>query len=535
VALVDASWARLRDTGHAQQGDIVAADSTNFDREAIVAKRILVVEDERIVARDLCRTLEGMGFQVGEAARSADEAMERTEAQVPDLVLMDIRIKGDADGIDVAAELKRRYDVPVVFLTASSDEGTRQRALQTQPYGYLPKPFTQTTLRTAIEVALKRHGDHAKLREVNQQLAAQKVELEKRATELSLLGEMGDFLQMCDTADEVLAIVERFGRRLFPEDRGTIYLLEASGTDLRLGASWGQERPFPAFDLEGCRALRGGRSHCTVPPEDQLRCAHLQDAGSAASLCIPMVANGTSQGVLSLAIPLRSSVDQATVTVKERLATVVAQRISLTLTNLRIRDKLKRESILDPLTGLFNRRHMASALERELRLAARSERHFGVLIIDVDHFKKINDQFGHAVADKILCEFAALLRARLRVSDVPTRYGGDEAVVLLPDTTLEGAQMVAEKIRLGVKNLRTLHAGSILPSVSISVGVAAYPGNGEDAESLMRAADKALYAAKAKGRDCVAVANGLSEPTALVAVGQGLEVDRGALGQVSGA
>ena len=128
--------------------------------------------------------------------------------------------------------------------------------------------------------------------------------------------------------------------------------------------------------------------------------------------------------------------------------------------------------------------------------------------MDVDHFKRVNDQFGHAAADKVLCEMAALLRAHLRVSDVPTRYGGDEMVVLLPDTDLEGARMVTEKIRLGVKELRTLHAGNILPPMSISVGVAAYPGNGRDVESVLKSADTALYAAKARGRDCVAVTEG---------------------------
>src|SRR5580704_1546935 len=199
--------------GELMDAAAVAGDGTD-------AKRLLVVEDQRIICRDICKTLEELGYVVCATARSSDEALEQSAAHHPDLVLMDIRIIGQVDGVEVATELKRRHQVPVVFLTGNTDEETLQRAFRAEPDGYLSKPFTRATLRSAIEVAMQRHGVEGRLRRMNQELAEQKGQLEKRADELALLSEMGDYLQLCDSADEVLAIVARFGRQLFPDDSG---------------------------------------------------------------------------------------------------------------------------------------------------------------------------------------------------------------------------------------------------------------------------------------------------------------------------
>jgi diguanylate cyclase (GGDEF)-like protein len=209
---------------------------------------------------------------------------------------------------------------------------------------------------------------------------------------------------------------------------------------------------------------------------------------------------------LSVSFSVGATADAEVLRRKEQLATVAAQRIGLTLTNLRIMKQLTADSTIDPLTGLFNRRHLATALAREVRLASRGHRSFGVLIVDLDHFKDVNDKFGHAAADRVLCEVAGVLRGRLRADDVPARYGGDEAVVILPDTTLDGACVVAEKLRVAIRELRITYGGRDLPPISVSVGVGAYPVSGGDANAVLRAVDVALYRAKGDGRNRVAVA-----------------------------
>jgi diguanylate cyclase (GGDEF)-like protein len=472
-------------------------------------KRILVVEDQRIVSRDICETLQEMGYVVCATARSSEEALDCSATHRPDLVLMDIRLSGQVDGVEVASELKRRHRIPVVFLTGNTDEETLERAVRAEPDGYLSKPFTRATLRSAIEVAIQRHGVGVRLVRMNEELAEQKRELENRADELGVLSDMGNALQLCDSADEVLATVARFGRQLFPDDTGALYLIDGSGNVLTSVATWGQGQSRPGFDLDGCRALRRGHTHRVVPPDDQLRCAHLESS-EFASVCVPMMTNGSASGVLSVSFGVVRSNASAALA-KEQLATVLAQRISLTLTNLRIKEQLKRESILDPLTGLFNRRYMTTVLDRELRLASRTGRPIGLIIFDIDAFKQINDRFGHAAADRALCELAALLGARLRAYDVPIRFGGDEMVVLLPDTSLDDARLVANKLLHAVRELAIGHQGELI-SMTISAGVAAYPINGADPEELMRAADGALYRAKAEGRDRVVVAYAAPRP-----------------------
>src|SRR5450432_3203639 len=206
-----------------------------------------------------------MGYAVCGTGRSSTEALDQAAAQHPDLVLMNIRIEGTMDGVEVAAELKRRHQIPVVFLTGNTDAVTLERAVSAEPDGYLAKPFTRATLRSAVEVAIQRHGAAGRLRRLNAELAAQKAQLEKRADELGLLSEMGDFLQLCDSAGEVLAIVARFGRQLFPDDAGALYLVDGSGHSLTAATTWGKGTTHEAFELDGCRALRRGHTHRVVP------------------------------------------------------------------------------------------------------------------------------------------------------------------------------------------------------------------------------------------------------------------------------
>jgi two-component system, cell cycle sensor histidine kinase and response regulator CckA len=137
-------------------------------------KRILVVEDQRIVSRDICETLQEMGYVVCATARSSEEALDCSATHRPDLVLMDIRLSGQVDGVEVASELKRRHRIPVVFLTGNTDEETLERAVRAEPDGYLSKPFTRATLRSAIEVAIQRHGVGVRLVRMNEELAEQK-------------------------------------------------------------------------------------------------------------------------------------------------------------------------------------------------------------------------------------------------------------------------------------------------------------------------------------------------------------------------
>jgi len=163
-------------------------------------------------------------------------------------------------------------------------------------------------------------------------------------------------------------------------------------------------------------------------------------------------------------------------------------------------------AITDPLTGLNNRRYLWDLLERELLKAGRSGKPIAAIMMDIDHFKRFNDTWGHEVGDMVLKGVAGVIREHVRGYDIACRYGGEELVVILPETTLEVAIERAETIRLGIAAMRLDYYGRPLDIVTASLGVAVYPQHAGDAEALLRAADKAMYQAKAAGRDRVVVA-----------------------------
>jgi diguanylate cyclase (GGDEF)-like protein len=165
--------------------------------------------------------------------------------------------------------------------------------------------------------------------------------------------------------------------------------------------------------------------------------------------------------------------------------------------------ELKEQALTDPLTGLYNRRYLRDVLARELLRAKRRNGSLAAVMVDVDHFKRINDSLGHEAGDMVLKELSALLRRCVRGSDTVCRYGGEEFALLLPDATLEGAQHKAEEIRAAVKALDLRFHGKRIGVLSASFGVALFPNHAADAEPLLGRADEALYHAKGAGRDRV--------------------------------
>jgi diguanylate cyclase (GGDEF)-like protein len=166
------------------------------------------------------------------------------------------------------------------------------------------------------------------------------------------------------------------------------------------------------------------------------------------------------------------------------------------------------------LTGLYNRRYLEEMAQRETRRAVRSEYSLGLLILDLDHFKKINDTYGHDAGDAVLREASAFLVRSVRAEDIVCRFGGEEFVVVLPMADLKATQARAERIRSRLRELVVLHNGQSFGMITASIGVAALPEHGTSPKELLEAADAALYLAKRDGRDRVVVAAQRTEPEA---------------------
>jgi diguanylate cyclase (GGDEF)-like protein len=173
-----------------------------------------------------------------------------------------------------------------------------------------------------------------------------------------------------------------------------------------------------------------------------------------------------------------------------------------------LNESLETLAMVDPLTGLHNRRFMDEILEREVTRAQRRQTQLAVIMVDIDHFKRFNDTFGHAMGDAVLRAIGELMKQHFRSSDVACRYGGEEFIIVLPEITLEGARKRAEALRLAVHGLKTRQDGKMLGQISVSLGLAMLPQDGTRAAALVAAADAAMYEAKQRGRNQLVVCDG---------------------------
>jgi len=234
-------------------------------------------------------------------------------------------------------------------------------------------------------------------------------------------------------------------------------------------------------------------------------CAHLAEMPASDYLCLPMVGQGETLGTLHLHFPPSDREVSEMQASRQRLAASAAAQIALSLASVKLREKLRDQSIRDPLTGLFNRRFMEESLQRELIRARRKNHPLSVLFLDIDHFKRFNDTFGHDAGDLVLQSAAELLTGFFRGDDIPCRWGGEEFAVILPDSTSQNAATRADELRSEVKKLNLRYRNVALAQITVSIGVAAFPEHGSNCEELFRIADRCLYQSKSAGRDRVTV------------------------------
>ena len=223
-----------------------------------------------------------------------------------------------------------------------------------------------------------------------------------------------------------------------------------------------------------------------------MKCPHLSEAAITSSLCIPLTSQEGNLGVLhfqnlpSISLGGREVAEKG-IDPLQQLAATVADHIALALTNLRLRETLRQQAVRDPLTGLFNRRYLEETLERELRRAKRKDTAIGVIMLDLDHFKQLNDTYGHEAGDHVLRTLGDLLQSHVRGGDIACRYGGEEFVLILPESDAAVTLRRAEEFRQGVEALPVFYRGQQL-GVTISLGVAVRPQHGDSGDTLLRAA-----------------------------------------------
>jgi diguanylate cyclase (GGDEF)-like protein/PAS domain S-box-containing protein len=367
-----------------------------------------------------------------------------------------------------------------------------------------PSQPERGSIWVSYEITAQKRTDAA-LQEANAFLGQSLAQIERSHREFTLLSEFSSFLQACPTLADAFSCIGQFAPRLFPESAGALYLMGTDKACLERHAYWGNSPlAIARFPTSECWAMRRGQTNRTEANKEAMCCPHLQSEsanGAAATLCLPLMAQASTFGLLYLEHHHPESDGHGDL--RYHLAKAWAEDIGLALANLHLRDTLRQQSIRDPLTGLFNRRHLNDVIERELARASRSGAMVALAVVDVDHFKRVNDNYGHDTGDVVLKAVARAIAGQVRESDIVCRFGGEEFVVVMPEITADAARMRAEQIRLAIGQLDCRHGEHVVGTVTASLGLALYPQDGADEAALVHAADAALYRAKEGGRNRV--------------------------------
>jgi diguanylate cyclase (GGDEF)-like protein/PAS domain S-box-containing protein len=341
------------------------------------------------------------------------------------------------------------------------------------------------------------------LHQAKQNLESWVQELEQRTREMTLLSEMGDMLRACLTTEEAYSVIVRVAQQVFPVQIGALYVISPGRNLVEAVAVWGDSsRVERVFAPDECWALRRGRVHWVEDAEVGLLCKHLHQPPPDGYLCVPMMAQSEALGMLHLTQPTGSRLTEA----KQRLASTMAEHIAMALSNLKLHETLRSQSIRDPLTGLFNRRFMEESLELELRRAARNRRPLGLIMLEIDNIQNVNRTLGADAENAILLEIGNLLQTIIRKEDIACRFGADKFTIVLPQGSLEITAQRGEHLREMIRDLEVRHRGRPIGHVTVSGGIAGFPEQGRTVETLIRAADAALQRAKQDGGDRIVAA-----------------------------
>lgn len=423
----------------------------NRDSE-MKGKKLLIVEDELLISSHIEQMALHLGYQVVAVVDSGEEALILAREQSPDLVLMDIRLKGRIGGIEAATRIWGQYSIPIIYLTAYADEDTLIKATSAEPFGYLIKPFEEKELLVAIEMAFYKHQVDTRVKEQQRWLNA-------------ILSSITDGVLSTDR-------------------QGLINFINPIGEEL-LGRT---------------------RHQLTGKHLEEVFLIQDEKTGKVTGITLETVSTGFTadqelylhRGEDKLPVEIRASLIK-----DDRNQIVGSVLVFRDITSRKVQEeRLSYLAIHDALTGLPNRVLFNDRLKVSIEQAKRKKLKAGVLMLDLDFFKTINDSHGHSFGDLVLIEAGNRLKHLIRKSDTLARFGGDEFMVLLGElSSVPLGLQVAKRIVQAFNLPFSIEDKTI--TCTASIGMALYPDEGEDPEELIKKADIALYAAKDAGRNNV--------------------------------
>lgn len=414
-------------------------------------ERILIAEDDNAVAEDVATSLKSLGYLVVGQADRGETTIQKVEEAQPDLVLMEIRLQGQMNGIEAANYIHSNFDIPVVFISAYTDSLTLQNAMLAQAYGLINKPFEASDLKTNITMALYKHNMARKLRESEERyaLAVRAAndgiwDWNLKTNEIYYSIRWKEMLGYQD--NEIGTDPDEWFKRVHPEDQKQV-------------------------QAELVSHLKGLKPHF----ECEYRIQH---------------SNGKYLWALSRGLAVRDA--------KGTVYRMAGSQSDITARKM-AEERLAHDAVHDALTGLPNRVLFLDRLQNRLERTKRNpDDLFAIMFIDLDRFKIVNDSLGHAVGDQLLITVANRLKQCLRPEDTISRLSGDEFAILLDSVSdVSDVSQVGDRIKAAL--ISTTLLGSVERSPTASIGIAMFDKSYKKAEDLLRDADSAMYYAKGLG------------------------------------
>ncbi|MGJ5629589.1 diguanylate cyclase domain-containing protein [Nostoc sp. CALU 1950] len=423
------------------------------------ARKILVVEDEKVLASNIRKSLQKLGYSVSEITKSGEEAIKKVAETHPHLVLIDICLAGEIDGVHVADIIQNHFHVPVVYLTERSEYKTLHKNQLSEPFSYIVKPFIESDLHFAIEMALYKHQSKKILYEEKQRLGA-------------IINSMG------------CAVIVTYAN-------GCIQMMNPIA---ELITGWKQSEALDKDLVEVVNLVNKD-----VGETIENLATYVMEAGEIFNLpenCTLITKEGKEIAIGDNVAPIRDQKGNITG------AVLVFQDITK---RKQTEAQLIRNAFYDGLTALPNRVLFLDRLRQTIeRSKRRSDYYFAVLFLDLDGFKEINDRFGHGIGDDFLVAIARRLESCLRSGDTVARFGGDEFTVLLEDIKdISDATNVAKRIQDSLRSPVNLNGYEL--SATASIGITWNFSNYEEPATLLRDADIAMYRAKRQGKATYAI------------------------------
>lgn len=481
--------------------------------------RILAIDDTPANLLLLGRAL-ATEFDVQIATSGAEGLALATESP-PNLILLDVMMPG-LDGFETCQRLKAvpaLREIPVIFVTALNELESEAKGLSCGAADYILKPIHVGITIQRIRNLLEREQLRQVVARQRDELAARVQVLQRHEDWMSERNRMIEQLLACPDREQAYQIIAQSAAALFAGHAGLLAASDqADPSQLQVVARWGEPPAsmpdrFPADPSWTPRLGLGAElgdeindeiTDGTTQANARHPCDQLSQGSANAALEVPLSLGGQTYGLLHL--DLANALDATHCQSLCSLCLSIGESIKLALANLRLREELREAAIRDLLTGLFNRRYLNETLPRELHRCRREAKPLAAAMLDLDHFKRFNDHYGHDAGDAVLQRVGGLLKHYLRAEDLACRYGGEELTLILPNATADEAKRRLERIRQDIMALRIVHQDGELPAITVSIGIAATEAGQLDATKLLSQADAALYRAKAGGRNRVVMA-----------------------------